>query len=74
MASIMAGTLNGARLLGWEQHIGSITPGKWADVVAVTGDPLKDIHAMGKPVFVMKAGCIVKLAAGLSVTGGCVLR
>jgi imidazolonepropionase-like amidohydrolase len=74
MASIMAGTLNGARLLGWEQHIGSITPGKWADVVAVTGDPLKDIHAMGKPVFVMKAGCIVKLPAGLSVTGGCVLR
>ncbi|HKZ81355.1 MAG TPA: amidohydrolase family protein [Pyrinomonadaceae bacterium] len=66
MQAITAGTLNGARLLGWDNNLGSLTVGKWADVVAVQGDPLKDIHNMEKTVFVMKAGCIVK---GASVTG-----
>jgi len=60
MESLMAGTLNGARLLGWDKHLGSITPGKWADIVAVSGDPLKDIHNVEKPVFVMKNGVIYK--------------
>src|SRR6185312_6639231 len=39
MESLMAGTLNGAKLLGWDKHLGSLTPGKWADIVAVSGDP-----------------------------------
>jgi imidazolonepropionase-like amidohydrolase len=52
MESIVAGTLNGAKLLGWESNLGSLTVGKWADVVAVPGDPLKDIRNMEKPVFV----------------------
>jgi imidazolonepropionase-like amidohydrolase len=60
MAAIVAGTMNGARLLGWEQNLGSITVGKWADLVAVPGDPLKDIHTLEKPVFVMKNGVIYK--------------
>jgi imidazolonepropionase-like amidohydrolase len=60
MDSIVAGTLNGARLLGWDQHLGSLTPGKWADLVAVSGDPLKDIRTMAKPVFVMKNGVVYK--------------
>jgi len=60
MESLRAGTLNGARLLGWDKHLGSITPGKWADIVAVSGDPLKDIHNVEKPVFVMKNGVIYK--------------
>ncbi len=60
MDSIVAGTLNGARLLGWEAHLGSLTAGKWADIVAVAGDPLKDIHNMQKVVFVMKDGVIYK--------------
>jgi imidazolonepropionase-like amidohydrolase len=60
MESIVAGTLNGARLLGWDTRLGSLTVGKWADVVAVTGDPLKDIHNMGKAIFVMKNGVIYK--------------
>lgn len=60
MDSIIAGTLNGAKLLGWDKNLGSITVGKWADLVAVSGDPLKDIHAMEKVVFVMKNGVVYK--------------
>lgn len=60
MESITAGTLNGARLLGWDKNVGSLASGKWADIVAVSGDPLKDIHAMEKVVFVMKNGVVYK--------------
>ena len=60
MQSIQAGTLNGAKLLGWDKNLGSLTPGKWADIVAVSGDPLKDIHAMERPVFVMKNGVVYR--------------
>jgi imidazolonepropionase-like amidohydrolase len=60
MESIIAGTMNGAKLLGWDKNLGSLTPGKWADIVAVNGDPLKDIHAMEKVVFVMKNGVVYK--------------
>src|SRR6266496_70178 len=60
MDSIMAGTLNAARLLGWDKNLGSLTVGKWADIVAVSGDPLKDIHNMQRVFFVMKNGVIYK--------------
>ena len=60
MESIIAGTMNGARLLGWDARLGSLTVGKWADIVAVSGDPLKDIHNMQKVVFVMKNGVVYK--------------
>ena len=60
MEAIRAGTLNGAKLLGWDKNVGSLTPGKWADIVAVNGDPLKDIHVMEKVVFVMKNGVVYK--------------
>jgi imidazolonepropionase-like amidohydrolase len=60
MDSIIAGTMNGAKLLGWDKNLGSITAGKWADIVAVSGDPLKDIHAMEKVVFVMKNGVVYR--------------
>jgi imidazolonepropionase-like amidohydrolase len=60
MESIVAGTLNGARLLGWDNHLGTLTAGKWADIVAVSGDPLKDIHNLQRTVFVMKNGVIYK--------------
>jgi imidazolonepropionase-like amidohydrolase len=60
MEAIVAGTSSGARLLGWDKHLGSLTPGKWADVVAISGDPLKDIHNMEKPIFVMKNGVIYR--------------
>src|SRR3989449_2752739 len=60
MQAIQAGTLNGAKLLGWDKNLGSLTTGKWADIVAISGDPLKDIHAMEKVLFVMKNGVVYK--------------
>jgi len=63
MQSIVAGTMNGAKLLGWDKQIVSLAAGKWADVVAVPGDPLQDIHVMERPVFVMKNGYVYKSAA-----------
>jgi imidazolonepropionase-like amidohydrolase len=60
MDSIIAGTLNAAKLLGWEKHVGSLQVGKWADIVAVSGDPLVDIHAMQNVTFVMKNGVVYR--------------
>jgi imidazolonepropionase-like amidohydrolase len=60
MQAIVAGTSTGAKLLGWEKNIGSLAPGKWADVVAVPGDPTKDNTAMERPSFVMKGGVVYK--------------
>ena len=60
MDSIVAGTSSGAKLLGWDKHLGTLAAGKWADIVAVSGDPLKDIENMQKVVFVMKNGMIYR--------------
>ena len=60
MQSIVAGTMTGATLLGLDKTIGSLAVGKYADIVAVSGDPLKDIKRMENSVFVMKNGMIYK--------------
>jgi imidazolonepropionase-like amidohydrolase len=60
MDAIVAATLNGSKLLGWDKNVGTLTAGKWADIVAVPGDPLKDIHNLEKPIFVMKNGVIYR--------------
>ncbi len=60
MAALTAGAMNAAKLLGWEARIGSLAPGKLADIVAVPGDPLKDIHVTERVSFVMKGGVIYK--------------
>jgi imidazolonepropionase-like amidohydrolase len=60
MDAIVAGTMNSAKLLGWDKNLGSLTVGKWADIVAVSGDPLKDIKAMEKVTFVMKNGVVYR--------------
>jgi imidazolonepropionase-like amidohydrolase len=60
MQSIVAGTSSAATLLGWDKDLGTLAAGKWADVVAVPGDPLADIHALERPVFVMKNGVVYK--------------
>ena len=58
--AIRAGTLNAADLLGWSDKVGSIEPGRWADIVGVDGDPLADITTLQQVKFVMKGGEIVK--------------
>lgn len=60
MQSITAGTLAAARLLGWDKDIGTLAPNKWADVVAVPGDPTADITVMERPSFVMKGGVVYR--------------
>jgi imidazolonepropionase-like amidohydrolase len=62
MEALRAATVNGAELLGRSQDIGSIEAGKYADIVAVDGDPLADINVMEKVVFVMKGGEVYKSA------------
>jgi imidazolonepropionase-like amidohydrolase len=56
--ALNAGTINAARLLGWEKRIGTIESGKLADIVAVPGNPLEDIHVTERVSFVMKGGVV----------------
>ena len=58
--AIQAGTLVNAEVLGWADRIGSLEAGKYADVIAVTGDPLADITELQRVQFVMKGGRIVR--------------
>jgi imidazolonepropionase-like amidohydrolase len=60
LAALQAGTLNGAKLLGWQGQIGALKAGYLADVIAVPGDPLADIGALGKVEFVMKGGVVYR--------------
>jgi imidazolonepropionase-like amidohydrolase len=62
MQAIQAATSNAAGLLGHSSEIGSIKPGKFADLVAVSGDPLKDISLLENVEFVMKDGKVYKSA------------
>ncbi len=56
LAVLQADYINGAKLLGWENEIGKLKAGYYADIIAVPGDPIKDISALGKVTFVMKSG------------------
>lgn len=58
--ALQAGTINAAEAMGWHGHVGSITTGKFADLVAVSGDPLKDISETRRVKFVMKGGEIFR--------------
>ena len=58
--AIQAGTTTNAEVLGWQDRIGSIDKGKYADLVAVSGDPLADITELQRVKFVMKGGKVVK--------------
>jgi imidazolonepropionase-like amidohydrolase len=60
LETIRAATVNAAELIGISDRAGSIEKGKWADIVAVEGDPTQDIHVMGNVKFVMKEGVIYK--------------
>jgi len=58
--TLQMATINAAQLLGHDDMLGSVTPGKFADLVAVPGNPLDDISVMSKVSFVMKAGVVYK--------------
>jgi len=59
MQSIQAATANAADLLGWSDRVGSIAAGRFADIVAVSGDPVADVTQLERMVFVMKGGQVV---------------
>src|SRR3989475_2346712 len=60
LQAIQAATVNAADLLGWSDKIGGIDPGKWADIIAVDGDPLQDVTTLEHVKFVMKGGAVVE--------------
>ena len=60
LAAIQTATINASDLLGPKYLAGSLEPGKWADVVAVDGDPTKDVTILEHVKFVMKAGTVYK--------------
>ena len=60
LQAIQTATVNDADLLGWSDKIGTLEPGKWADMIAVDGDPLQDITVLQHVKFVMKGGEVVK--------------
>jgi imidazolonepropionase-like amidohydrolase len=59
-SAIQAGTTTNAEALGWQDRIGSIDTGKYADLIAVSGDPIADITELQRVRFVMKGGRVVK--------------
>jgi imidazolonepropionase-like amidohydrolase len=58
--AIQAATVNAATLLGRDKDVGSIEPGKYADMIAVSGDPLQDVTTLEHVAFVMKGGEVYK--------------
>jgi imidazolonepropionase-like amidohydrolase len=60
LAAIQSATLNAVDLMGWSAKTGALDPGKWADIIAVQGDPLADVKILQHVAFVMKAGIIYK--------------
>ena len=60
LAALQAGLLNGAKALGWRDQIGALKAGYFADIIAVPGDPLRDVSVLKKLTFVMKGGVIYR--------------
>jgi imidazolonepropionase-like amidohydrolase len=57
---VRAITANAAEMLGWQDRIGAIEPGKFADLVAASGDPIVDISELERVQFVMKGGQVIR--------------
>ena len=58
--ALQAGTIVNAEVMGWQDRVGSIAAGKFADIVAVPGDPLADITELKRVTFVMKGGKVIR--------------
>jgi imidazolonepropionase-like amidohydrolase len=68
--AIQAGTIVNAEVMGWQREIGSITKGKFADLVAVSGDPVADITELQRVKFVMKGGKVIRNDLVQAATSG----
>jgi imidazolonepropionase-like amidohydrolase len=62
MGAIQSATVVAAELLGWEDRVGALAPGRLADVIAVPGDPLDDLGLLADVPFVMLGGRVLKWA------------
>src|ERR1700723_3326605 len=60
LQAIQTATINDADLLGWSDKVGTLEAGKWADIIAVDGDPLQDVTTLQHVKFVMKGGAVMK--------------
>ena len=60
LKALQTATLNAADLMGWTDRTGSVDAGKWADLIAVDGNPLEDIRLLQHVAFVMKSGVVYK--------------
>ena len=60
LAALQADMINGAKLLGWQGQIGALKAGCFADIIAVSGNPLEDISVLQKVAFVMKGGIVYR--------------
>jgi imidazolonepropionase-like amidohydrolase len=56
LEALRSATITAAECLGWDDRVGTLRPGRFADLVAVDGDPLEDITTLQVPVVVMKGG------------------
>jgi imidazolonepropionase-like amidohydrolase len=66
MQAIQAATSSAAELLGWQDRVGAVAPGLYADLVAVKGDPTRDVAALEDVAFVMKGGVVEKGPAAVA--------
>jgi len=60
MQAIQSASIRAATLMGWQDRVGSLAPGKYADIIAVEGDAMADLHSFARVSFVMKGGAVVK--------------
>ena len=60
MQAIQSATIEAARLMKWSDQVGSITAGKYADIIAVKGNALEDLAKFAEVQFVMKGGLVIK--------------
>ena len=60
LTAIQAATVNAADLIGWSDRVGTLEPGKFADIIAVDGDPIADVRVLQNVRFVMKGGEVIK--------------
>jgi imidazolonepropionase-like amidohydrolase len=60
MQAVQSATIVAARLIGWDDRLGSVAPGKYADLVAIDGDAMVNLESFANVAFVMKDGVVYK--------------